>query len=102
MNIIQNIMVPVSFSEASMDAARYAAFLAQAHKARLYLLHVKEPYPAHGRIVAGSLEDVQMHHIEKEKTQLSKLISDFSHGVNRENFLAVIVCLALEVANELT
>ena len=57
-----------------MDAARYAAFLAQAHKAKLYLLHVKEPYPAHGRIVAGSLEDVQMHRIEKEKTQLSKLI----------------------------
>jgi nucleotide-binding universal stress UspA family protein len=74
MNIIQNILVPVSFSEASVDAARYAAFLAQVHKARLYLLHVKEPYPAHGRIVAGSLEDVQMHRIEKEKTQLSELI----------------------------
>ena len=57
-----------------MEASRYAAFLAQAHKARLYVLHVEEPYPAHGRIVAGSLEDVQMHHIEKEKTQLSKLI----------------------------
>ena len=74
MNIIRNILVPVSFSDASMDAARYAASLAQAHKARLYVLHVKEPYPAHGRIVAGSLEDVQMHRIEKEKTQLSKLI----------------------------
>lgn len=74
MNIIRNILVPVSFSEASLEAARYAALLAQVHTARLYVLHVKEPFPVHGRIVAGSLEDVQMHHIEKEKRQLSRVI----------------------------
>jgi nucleotide-binding universal stress UspA family protein len=74
MNIIRNILVPVSFSEASLYAAKYAASLAQAHKAGLYVLHVKEPFPVHGRIVAGSLENVQMHHIEKEKTQLSGII----------------------------
>lgn len=75
MNIIRNILVPVSFSEASLHAAKYAASLAQAHKAKLYVLHVKEPFPAHGRIVAGSLENVQKHRIEKEKTQLSRVIS---------------------------
>ena len=74
MNIIRNILVPVSFSEASRRAAIYAASLAQIHKARLYVLHVKEPFPAHGRIVAGSLEHVQKHRIEKEKTRLSKII----------------------------
>jgi nucleotide-binding universal stress UspA family protein len=74
MNIIRNILVPVSFSEASLYAAKYAAGLAQVHKARLYVLHVKEPFPVHGRIVAGSLENVQMHHIEKEKAQLSRVI----------------------------
>lgn len=74
MLIIRNILVPVDFSEASLYAARYAASLAQVHQARLYLLHVKEPYPAHGRIVAGSLENVQKHNIEKEKSQLSTVI----------------------------
>ena len=74
MKIIRKILVPVSFSEASLEAAKYAAFLAQAHTARLYLLHVKEPFPVHGRVAAGSLEDVQRHHIEKEKGQLSKVI----------------------------
>jgi len=67
-------MVPVDFSEASRYAAECAASLAQAHKARLYVLHVIEPFPVHGRIVAGSLENVQEHRIEKEKTQLSKII----------------------------
>ncbi len=71
---IQNILVPVDFSEASLVAAEYAASLAQAYKARLYVLHVKEPFPVHGRIVAGSLENVQEYRIEKEKTQLSKVI----------------------------
>lgn len=74
MQTIRNIMVPVNFSEASLVAAEYAASLAQAYKARLYVLHVKEPFPVHGRIVAGSLENVQEHRIEKEKTQLSKVI----------------------------
>ena len=71
---IQNILVPVNFSEASRHAAEYAASLAQTHNARLYVLHVKEPFPVHGRIVAGSLENVQEHRIEKEKIQLSKVI----------------------------
>ena len=74
MNIIRNILVPVSFSNASLYAAKYAASLAHVHKARLYVLHVKEPFPVHGRIVAGSMENVQIHHIEKEKTQLSEVI----------------------------
>lgn len=74
MSIIRKILVPVSFSDASLEAARYAALLAQAHNARLYVLHVKEPFPVHGRVAAGSLEDVQKHHIEKEKRQLSKVI----------------------------
>ena len=76
MIIIQNILVPVDFSEASMYAAEYAASLAQAHHARLYVLHVKAPFPVHGRIAAGALEDVQAHRIKKEKHRLSKIIPE--------------------------
>ena len=71
---ILNILVPVDFSKSSLYAARYAAFLAQTHNARLYVLHVKEPFPVHGRIVAGSLEDVQKHQIVKEQAELPEVI----------------------------
>jgi nucleotide-binding universal stress UspA family protein len=71
---VQNILVPVDFTESALYAARYAASLAQAHNARLYVLHVKEPFPVHGRIVAGSLEDVQTHRIKKEQAELPGVI----------------------------
>jgi nucleotide-binding universal stress UspA family protein len=74
MTVIQNILVPVDFTQSSLYAARYAASLAQKHNARLYVLHVKEPFPVHGRIVAGSLEDVQKHFMIKERTDLTKVI----------------------------
>ena len=79
---IQNILVPVDFTKASLYAASYAASLAQAHKARLYVLHVKEPFPVHGRIVAGSLEDVQTHRLQKERAQLLKVIpEELKHSI---------------------
>ena len=71
---IQNILVPVDFTKSSLYAARHAASLAQTYHARLYVLHVKEPFPAHGRVVAGSLEDVQKHRMIEEQTQLSEVI----------------------------
>ncbi len=71
---IQNILVPVDFTEAAAYAAVCAADLARIHKAKLYVLHVKEPFPAHGRIVAGSFEDVQRQRIKKEQIALPKLI----------------------------
>jgi nucleotide-binding universal stress UspA family protein len=74
MTRIQNILVPVDYTKSSLYAARYAASLAQTHNARLYVLHVKEPFPVHGRIVAGSLEDVQKHQMIKEQTELTKVI----------------------------
>jgi len=74
MTQIQNILVPVDFTKSSLYAARHAASLAQTCKARLYVLHVREPFPVHGRVVAGSLEDVQKQRIIKEQTQLSEVI----------------------------
>jgi nucleotide-binding universal stress UspA family protein len=71
---IQNILALLDFSEASINAVCLAASLAQDHNARLYVLQVKEPFPVHGRIMAGSLEEVQKHHRHKEKDQLSKVI----------------------------
>jgi nucleotide-binding universal stress UspA family protein len=74
MKQIRNILVPVDFTKSSLHAARHAASLAQRYNARLYVLHVKEPFPVHGRVVAGSLEDVQKHRLIKEQTQLSEVI----------------------------
>ena len=74
MTRIRNILVPVDFTKSSLYAARYAASLAATHNARLYVLHVKEPFPVHGRIVAGSLEDVQKHKIIKEQAQLPEVV----------------------------
>ena len=71
---IQNILVPVDFTKSSLYAAGHAASLARKYNARLYVLHVKEPFPVHGRIVAGSLEDVQKHRMIEEQTQLSEVI----------------------------
>ena len=74
MTRILNILVPVDFTKSSLYAAKYAASLAQTHDARLYVLHVKEPFPVHGRIVAGSLEHVQKHKIAKEKAELPEVV----------------------------
>lgn len=73
---IDTILVPVDLTEAAVYAARYAAALAQMHRARLLVLHVKAPYPVHGRIAAGALEHVQNQRIQKEQTELSELIPD--------------------------
>jgi nucleotide-binding universal stress UspA family protein len=74
MTQIKSILVPVNFTKSSLYAARQAASLAQTYNARLYVLHVRAPFPVHGRVVAGSLEDVQKHRIIKEQTQLSEVI----------------------------
>lgn len=74
MTQINKILVPVDFTKSSLYAARFAASLAQTHNARLYVLHVKEPFPVHGRIVAGSLEDVQKHRMIKEQAELPEVI----------------------------
>jgi nucleotide-binding universal stress UspA family protein len=71
---IKNILVPVDFSEASIAAAHFAASLAQAYQAKLYVLRVKAPFPVHGRIAAGSFEDIQKHRMIKEQTELSGVI----------------------------
>ncbi len=71
---IQHILVPVDSTKAAAGTVRYAAGLAQAHQARLHVLHVKAPFPVHGRIAAGSLEDVQRHQMKKEQAELSDLI----------------------------
>ena len=73
---IKKIMVPVDLSEAAVDAARYAAGLAQTHGAALYVLHVKAPFPVHGRMAAGALEHVQKHRIKKEQSRLTGLVPD--------------------------
>jgi len=74
MVFIQKILVPVDFTAASLVAASHAASMARTHNARLYVLHVKEPFPVHGRIVAGSLEDVQKQRFKMEQHELAAVI----------------------------
>ena len=76
MTRILNILVPVDFTKSSLYAAKYAASMAQTYNARLYVLHVKEPFPVHGRIVAGSLEHVQKHKIIKEQAELPEVVPE--------------------------
>ena len=87
---ILNILLPVDFSKSSLYAARYAASLAQTHNARLYVLHVKEPFPVHGRIVAGSLEDVQKHRMIKEQAELPEVIpAAFKNAIEVEEIQVI-------------
>lgn len=75
MTSIQTILVPIDFSDKSLNAAEFAASLAQAHKAKLYLLHVTDPIPNIGRIGAGFQEAVQQINIPEKLAQLSNIIS---------------------------
>ena len=87
---INTILVPVDFTKPSLYAARYAASLAQSHKARLCVLHVKEPFPVHGRIVAGSLEHVQKHRITKEQAELTEVIpAAFKNSIEVEEIQVI-------------
>jgi nucleotide-binding universal stress UspA family protein len=87
---INTILVPVDFTKPSLYAARYAASLAQTHKARLCVLHVKEPFPVHGRIVAGSLEYVQKHRIAKEQAELPEVIpAAFKNAIEVEEIQVI-------------
>jgi len=46
------------------------------------VLHVREPFPVHGRIAAGSLEDVQKHQMKKEQAELPKVIpAEFKNSI---------------------
>lgn len=52
MNLIQKIVVPIDFSDASKHAAQYAAALARRLDASLHLVHVLEP----SEMVTGTFE----------------------------------------------
>ena len=90
MTRILNILVPVDFTKSSLYAAEYAASLATTHNARLYVLHVKEPFPVHGRIVAGSLEDVQKHKMIKAQAQLPEVVpAAFKNAIEVEEIQVI-------------
>ena len=93
---IQNILVPIDFTEASVHAAHYAAALAQAHQARLFVLHVRAPFPVHGRIAGGAMEHVQNQRIHNEQNELSGLIPD---SVKNSIAIEEIQVTGLPVAN---
>jgi len=106
MVFIQKILVPVDFTEASLAAACRAASLARIHNARLYVLHVKEPFPVHGRIVAGSLEDVQYRRFKKAQRELAAVIpADLKNSIDVEEIELTgipVYRVIVETARQLT
>jgi len=81
----KTIIAPVDFSDPSVTALRYSAFLASTFQSSIILLHVVEPFvfPAELSIVS----QVDVSEIEKEienraKTALGRLASEYLQGIN--------------------
>ena len=70
--IVTRMLVPVDFSDCSLDALEYGALIAQRSKTSLRLLHVLEP-------VSYGLDFTlpQMAQRESSKTAITKRLSDF-------------------------
>ena len=56
---IKNLLVPTDFGEYSQCALKYAAAFAEAFAAKLYVLHVHEPYPQ-GAVFEGMVYDSEL------------------------------------------
>ncbi len=81
--LVDNLVVPIDFSEHSRLALEYAAALARPHEAKLQLLHVIEetvypdfylPVLASGDVIAEKLQ-------EQAKARLSKLAAEVADGI---------------------
>jgi len=67
----KNILVPTDFSLPSKQALEVAASLAREHGAKIVVVHVMEPLPAHGEgQLAYSFEDVG---VEQARQDLAKV-----------------------------
>jgi nucleotide-binding universal stress UspA family protein len=53
---IKKLLVPTDFSEYSRFALKYAVALAENFQAKVYVIHVHEPYP-HGAVLEGIYYD---------------------------------------------
>ena len=79
---IQRILVPIDFSNHSMDALRYAISFAKQFKASIDLIYVIEPavYPAdfsYGQIGFPNVEEELQAHVSEE---LDSIIKNDIHG----------------------
>ena len=79
--IMKKILVPIDFSPASHNASEYAASLAKAFDAEIYLLHVfTEPVPASEApmawmIIGSELQDANDALVNEEINILKKKYS---------------------------
>ena len=76
---LKRILVPIDFSEPSIDSLHYAEGFARHFGAELFLLHVVEPtiYPADfgfGQVGVPNIEDELRKHSEQELKRLSKSV----------------------------
>jgi nucleotide-binding universal stress UspA family protein len=73
---LQNILVPIDFSDCSKKALEYAIPFAKQFGAELKLLHVVEPYPA-----VPEMGPYDCENIEDATRELEKLRKSFSNSV---------------------
>jgi nucleotide-binding universal stress UspA family protein len=79
---IQNILVPVDFSDFSKAALEYATFLAERFGATLTLVHAVEPYIYPEDLSAGfTIEELDARWIRKHKEKLEAVRQTIKEGI---------------------
>lgn len=83
---IQRILVPIDFSDCSLDALKYGALVAQRSKASIRILHVLEP-------VSYGL-DFTLPHVAKrdaDRTAITKRLSDLAAALTSSGLVSDFV-----------
>jgi len=75
MNPIKNILVPIDFSDYSINALRYAISMAKHFSAKIYLVYVVEPmiYPADFSMGQVSIPSMDVDMTERGRTEMETL-----------------------------
>ncbi|SPP63064.1 universal stress protein [Nitrospira lenta] len=81
---LNRILVPVDFSDCSLDAVEYAALMAQRHRASVTLLHVLEP-------VSYGLDFTLLHSAKREemRERLTARLDDMTRALVEAKIQAV-------------
>ncbi|MFO0700501.1 MAG: universal stress protein [Nitrospira sp.] len=86
LSAIERVLVPIDFSDCSLDALEYGALVAQRSKASIRILHVLEP-------VSYGL-DFTLPHVAKrdhDRTAITKRLSDFAAALTSSGLVSDFV-----------
>ncbi len=93
---IQNILVPIDFSDCSKNALKYAIYLAKKFQAKIHMVNAVHVHSAHPDVVGGSIvaavikdyEDMVRESFEKLEKEIIEL-QDVPHSADQ--FLAYLI-----------